>query len=107
MKSKRQLYDESVAGFANIKVVMQEGKTTYLIPVSKEIRQTDCLIEDIKQENLHYSIEAVKEENYTEVPTTVQHELTFEQHSIETQNAIFKFTWEEAFKGFICLTYHT
>lgn len=106
MKSIKQLYEETRAGFLNIKVVMQEGKTTFLIPVSKEIRQTACLIEDIKQENLHYSIEAVKEENYSEVPTTVQHELTFEQYSIKT-TAIFKFTWEESFKGFICLTYHT
>lgn len=107
MKSIKQFYEESRAGFANIRIVTDKENTMYLIPVTKEIKQADCFIEDIIKEKFQYTIEAVKEENYTEVPTTVQHELTFEQYSIETQTAIFKFTWEEAFKGFICLTYHT
>lgn len=107
MKSIKQLYEESRAGFVNIRIVTDKENTMYLIPVTKEIKQADCFIEDIIKEKFQYTIEAVKEENYTEVPTTVQHELTFEQYSIETQTASFKLTWEEAFKGFICLTYHT
>ena len=103
MKSIKQLYEESRAGFANIRIVTDEENTMYLIPVTKNMRQTDCFIENIIKENLQDIVEAVKEENYSEVPTTVQHELTFEQYSLDTYTANFKFSWQDSFKGFIVL----
>lgn len=103
MKSIKQLYEEARAGFANIRIVTDEENTMYLIPVTREMRQADCFLEDIIKEKFQYTIEAVKEENYTEVPTTVQHELTFEQYSQDTYNANFKFSWQDSFKGFIVL----
>lgn len=84
--------------------VIVEGTdyNTITIPVLSSEYSTECSINDIDPTTFGYSVQAFSVENGTEEETRVQTLLNF-----ESLTAIFQFSWNTAFSGYININYWT
>lgn len=105
MKSKRKLYQESQSGYLNVRITGNKENTLFLVKIDDKMLTADCSIENVlQQENFQYKIECIEVINNKEVAIdSIPHTLNYEEYSDTRKTAMFNFSWERAFNGFICI----
>lgn len=93
MKSIKQLYEESRAGFSNIKTIEKTDSIMFIIPINDRFNSYVLDLENIVENIKEYTVIA-EEKNNSQVPVTSQ----------LLDNSIIKIEWEERFNGFLGVT---
>lgn len=104
MKSKRKLYQDSQAGYLNVRITNNKENTLFLVKIDDKMLTADCSIENVLQENFQYKIECIEVINNKEVAIdSIPYTLNYEEYSFPRKTAMFNFSWKRAFNGFICI----
>lgn len=93
MKSIKQLYEESRAGFSNIKTIEKTDSIMFIIPINDSFNSYVLDLENIVENIKEYTVIA-EQKNNSQIPVISQ----------LVDNLIIKIEWEERFNGFLGVT---
>ena len=93
MDSLRKLYNNSQAGFADIKTIENIDSIMFIIPINDSLNSYGLGLENMVENIKEYTVIAEKE-NKSQMSVTSQ----------LLDNSIIKIDWEERFNGFLGVT---